>query len=1306
MGSYKQHLLGKIVQKLACTLYQNTAIAFSYLLFTPLIATNYTVTKISDTSPAEAGTLRYYILTANAASSTDTITFDPSLAGQTINLTNPLPVINKNLTITAAAANSITINGANLYQAFSASTGSVSIQNINIQNCLSRGGSGGAGTFGGGGGVGGGAGLYIHNGANVTIAGGQFASNSAVGGTGGTGSGTSAGSAGGGGGGFGSGSAGGNQSSDGGAGALNIAGGGGGGGTSGGKGGASGTGQQGGIFTTVTGSGGGGGSGGTTSYAGGQSVLTPETSEFTSGGLGFNAGGGGGGAGSVEQGITATAAGGAVGGSGLGIDKLFGGGGGGGSYASGASGGAGVGSGGGGGARAGNGGPGGQSSDGGAEGTTGGGGGGGGSATGIGGAGGFGAGGGGGFSAGGVEGFGGGAGGASATNAGGGGGAGTGGAIFVQSGGILTVQDSVSFAAAPSNNTSSGGSAGGGTSSGGSGQAYGPDLFMRSGAKVNFTNTTPMTIATNIDSDIVPNLGGGIVMNGTGVLSLTGIDSTYTSSLTINSGTVKITNDNNLGWTGDMTTPMNTVIISNGTLQTAATLTSPRPFSLTGSAQISTDPNTTATFSGLVSGAGSLTKQGTGTLALSGILNTYSGGTTITAGTLQIFGTQSIGDANSTIAIANLATLQTAPASNITLTNPFSLVSGNATFDTEGDLTLNGIVSGSGSFTKIGPNILTLGAANSYNGGTIINAGKLIGNSTSLQGNISVNNPAILQFNQTFSGTYGGQLSGNGIFQLTGGNKLQLIGNSSSFSGSTAAQSGNLNVNGSLGGNFLISPGATLSGAGTIGPGASSPTVDNFGNIRPGNSVGTLTILGDLTLESSSSVIIEISPLQTSLVDVTGIANLNGNLTVVAEPGFYGLTNTYTILNSASLNTTTFASPSPLPNFNLGVSYVNNKSVILSLASIQPFLNFPYSNKNTKSIGNNLDAVAAAEGLNIDPNLANAINALKGLSNAAINEALDQMHPAPFSAFAEIQAALGGQLLTLFHRRPVPYCTCSGSRRIWAEPYGNWLEEKNLGEEFGFHARSQGIAGGIDIEAANGWVIGIGGAWNDTHMNWDNGHGSSKIHGTYAAAYSDYSTDNFYLGFSLIGGLDHCHSSRHISFSTIDEHAKAKRDNIEIMGQLATALFFGPSMCFAFPYLNVDLLYLKEGRAKEEGAPGLNLHVNPHTAMTLRTEAGFAVQVQDVNKYNTMCISPLFGLGWAMECPLKRPRYQASFEGDDMLFQVTGWDRTWQLFTLQFGLSITYRCFSLQSSYMAEMAPIDRTPFFDQRGEIRLNLNW
>lgn len=1309
-------------------------------LLKSLSAQTISVTDSTDTCPGvpAAGSLRAALLSAQQG---NTISFNFP-AGPTptmITLAGPLPAIVGDLTITTAAgSNAVTIDGNSSFQPFSMANGTLIMNaNLVVQNGLSKGGDGGNagantnGGGGGGGGAGGGGGLYVHTGATVILSnitlGSITTPNTARGGNGGNIIGTGPG--GGGGGGFGCNVPGGNNSGKGGNASGTLQSGAGGGGhTAGGNGGVNASGSSGGLSLNTFGGGAGGGAG--QGYLGAPVYGLPGAQLSFSGG----GGGGGGGAGLGGNGGSSSSSSGGVGGIGLGTDNGFGGGGGGGGgAASAAAGGSGTGAGGGGGS---------DDGLGGAGGLAGGGGGGGGGPPGSvglplsGGTGGFGAGGGGCWtnaqsSVPGASLFGGGSGGQGiGGGGGGGGGAAMGGNLFIHTLAQVTIGDNVQII----NGQYSAGTGGTGGVAGDPGGAYGPDIFIASGATLTFTNTDTFTVYTNIESNQgVVGLNplvttGGLIMNGTGILNLAGnlgLEHTYTATTKILQGTVQISTDTNLG---SLAAPFasNPIVIQNGTLNTIATLSSSRPFSFTASnATINTNASTTCTLLGLLSGSSSLTKTGLGTLYLNpATANTYNKGTIVSQGILQIsaIGTadSALGPATTQVTLQDQTTFNTIDPGGLPTINsirPFVL-GGQASFQIDNTTTLlSGNITGSGQLVKTGLGTLALGGNNSYTAsgsftyGTDIQQGTLVGNSSSLQGNINIGDGTTLIFLQAAAGTYSGSLTSGllntGVLQI--GNAtlspfplLTISGSSPDFLGTTHIfPSGVLSVTGSLANSpFLIDAGGFLKGTGIVGSTTSS------GTIAPGGSIGELTINGNLVLNPTSNLEITISPTTSSLLQVLGNAALNGTLSVISDTsGFFGLGNSYTILTNTGTQSGTFVFVNSDPNFTSTVTYLPH-SVILNLKVDQPFLNFPYNNPNEESVGENLDALVASGALTGSSPLGQAINSLANLSNATINNALDQMHPAAFSAFSELQAAVGGQLLTMFHRRPVPYCVCSGETRFWVQPYGNWLKEKNVGYELGFNANLKGAAVGFDTEITEGWTVGIGFTWNKTHLQWRKGRGNASIQGYYGAAYTDYSTDNFYIGLSCLQGFDNCKSSRHINFSTVHEEAHATRSNRETIGQLALAAFFGPGACFAFPYLNVDYFYLKEHAVHESGAPGLNLSVREHSQSTLRTEAGFAVQVQDTNKNNTMCVAPLFGLGWAMELPLRRPPYKSNFEGQTIPFDIQGWDYTWQLFTLRFGFTITYKCVSIYGGYLAEMSPLETTPFFDQRGDIRLEISW
>lgn len=195
----------------------------------------------------------------------------------------------------------------------------------------------------------------------------------------------------------------------------------------------------------------------------------------------------------------------------------------------------------------------------------------------------------------------------------------------------------------------------------------------------------------------------------------------------------------------------------------------------TGSAQPGVTLDTDAyniNFGGIIAGTGNLTKIGTGTLTLTGG-NTYTGGTTVNTGSLQI------GNGGLTGSIIG----------NI-------IDNANVTFNRSNTLIYSGVISGSGSLTKLGGDTLVLTNANTYSGGTTVSAGTLqLGNggtTGSITGNITDN--AVVAFNHADDVTFSGTISGSGKVIQRGAGTLTLQNSANSFTGGTEIGSGTLNI--------------------------------------------------------------------------------------------------------------------------------------------------------------------------------------------------------------------------------------------------------------------------------------------------------------------------------------------------------------------------------------------------------------------------------------------------------------------------------------------------------------------------------
>ncbi|HZX82672.1 MAG TPA: autotransporter-associated beta strand repeat-containing protein, partial [Reyranella sp.] len=323
---------------------------------------------------------------------------------------------------------------------------------------------------------------------------------------------------------------------------------------------------------------------------------------------------------------------------------------------------------------------------------------------------------------------------------------------------------------------------------------------------------------------------GRLTKTGGGTLTLSGTNN-YAGGTRIDGGTVAVSSNANLGASNG------SLFLDGGTLRTTDEFNTGREIILLAGGG-TFDVATGLALTGNITeedGPGSLTKAGAGLLILAGTTD-YSGGTTVLGGTLQ----------------GNTSTLRGDITNNATVS-----------FEQASSGTYAGVMSGSGglriSAGGVG-GVVTLTGANTYTGSTTVAVGTLKGTTQTLQGNITVDGPGSVMFDQNTSGTYAGAISGTGRLTKSGTGTVILDG-ANSYTGGTTVSGGVLQGNTqSLQRNILNNAtvafdqtangtyAGRMSGSGSlIKSGAGTLVLTDFNTYSGGTTVSAGTLQGDST---------------------------------------------------------------------------------------------------------------------------------------------------------------------------------------------------------------------------------------------------------------------------------------------------------------------------------------------------------------------------------------------------------------------------------------------------------------------------
>lgn len=616
-----------------------------------------------------------------------------------------------------------------------------------------------------------------------------------------------------------------------------------------------------------------------------------------------------------------------------------------------------------------------------------------------------------------------------------------------------------------------------------------------------------------------------------------------------------------------------------------------------GTNTLTTSTTANSSYAGAIAGAGNFVKEGTGTLTLGGA-NTHTGNTTINAGAITLLGTL-----NSDVTIGASGTLTT--TANDQLNDSKALV-------VNGNLVLGGNEQ----------------------------VGTLSGTDSAAVTNLGVNS---LTTTSNSNSSYAGTLVGTGGSLVKEGTGTLTLSGANTYTGATAINAGAITLNGSVTSNVTVGSSGTLFGTGTI-----TGALVNNGNLRPGNSPGTLNLTGNFNNSSSGTLFVEIASLASfDKLLITGTATFGGTVDVSVTGGFIASEagDAFTIITATGGVSGTFTTATLPAAYNASISYTAT-TVVITLSDVTYASSG--STPNQKSVAAALYTVRRNSPAG---DASTVIGTLNGFSAATLRGALDQIASAPIEYDASMHSSIQGvsgitrtnlserysclrtqqtgnnvSLTNLLNNRvtfsnqnllastdnrvlPQPTSTAQSPWGVFASGSAQRSDMETINQQAGYEFTSYGITTGVDYAFGPNFNAGAYLSYADSSNEIAQGLGTIDSNSLQAGLYAQWH-DQQGLYFNANLGTGWTDFSNRRTIALFSRTATAKPQGQDYTASLSGGREFKKGAWTYGPIASVDYTRARIDGYTESGADFLNLSVDQSTQDSLQTTLGAMVSRQ------------------------------------------------------------------------------------------------
>lgn len=530
-------------------------------------------------------------------------------------------------------------------------------------------------------------------------------------------------------------------------------------------------------------------------------------------------------------------------------------------------------------------------------------------------------------------------------------------------------------------------------------------------------------------------------------------------------------------------------------------------------------------------GSGGLVKDDLGTLVLDGV-NSYAGDTIVRNGWL-------VGDVDS--------------IRNNLLNNA------GVTFLQHEDATFAGVIEGTGRTVKDGSGTLKLASGSTTD--WEVGQGVLVSQAGQLRGDVEIGGEGMLQFQQAASAAYQGVLSGSGAFDVAGQNNARVIlsADSSAFNGTTSVSSGELTVDGRLGGHTTVRSRGRLSGTGTL----ATANVEAGAMHGPGNSVGTQTITGNYTNRGTLQV--DITPTTADKLIVGGNVDIGGatlDLLMSSAPlsEWNTVTGPYTLIQNNGQNAIAgqFASVlNPLAFLSHSLNYVGGDGNDLTLQLTRNAVKFADAGKtrNQIAVATALDRMAG------DSRLVGHVALLSQTdARAAFDRLSGEIHASAKTALIDdsihVRTAVNDRIRAAFEgvgaaAMPVMSYGPEGGQfdaastdrfAVWGNAFGSWANVDGDGNAAKLEHSIGGVLFGGDALVSEAVRLGVLAGYTQSNFSIEERASSGSSDNAHLGIYAGAKWGRVALRGGLAYAWHDIETARRVAFGGLSEQLKGDYD--------------------------------------------------------------------------------------------------------------------------------------------------------------------